>query len=441
MDEQDKNNNSFGNDNNTYDSGVSIGENGEYCYIYSPNKKKTKVKTTSKAFTVFAICAIVMSLLIAASSIGFALSIKDSIDRSSTGDVEDADVAGEGLYSSGDISQNEQNTLLNANVSIDKIESTGKNGYTSAGLPLSDISTVYKNVSSSVVEISTKVQMGYYMAAGEGSGVIIDDTGYIVTNYHVIDSASSIKVKLTDGDEYDASVVGTYESGDLAVIKISPDGKKLNKAIIGSSDDLVVGEQVLAIGNPLGSLGGSATAGIISATERNINVNGTVMTLIQTNAAINPGNSGGGLFNMAGQLIGVVNAKISDEEVEGIGFPIPSDLMYDIVVDIIKYGYVTGIADHGFSLLDVSSMSMAARYGLDSTGVYVLESKYNTEILKGDRIYSINSSPVSSTSDVNTIILNCSVGDTVEIVIVRGKKKYTYNITLKEYVPENVSFN
>ena len=178
----------------------------------------------------------------------------------------------------------------------------------------------------SVVEIKTEVMtrdrfFGNYVSEGAGSGVIISENGYIVTNYHVVDGATSIYVTLSDGKEYEGIYIGGDANTDIAVLRIH--GKKLAAATMGNSDMLVEGEDVIAIGNPLGELGGSVTEGIISSTSREITIGGVEMDLLQTSAAINPGNSGGGLFNMDGELIGVVNAKSSGSEIEGLGFAIP----------------------------------------------------------------------------------------------------------------------
>lgn len=233
------------------------------------------------------------------------------------------------------------------NISLDK--NPGRydpwNDMTSAGMEYSDVSRVYYAVADSVVEITTELitpggLLSSYISEGAGSGVIITGYGLIVTNYHVIANATDIVVRLTDGSEYRATLVGSDRNSDLAVLKIDPAGKRLTVAPLGCSDDLVVGEDVIAIGNPLGSLGGTLTTGIISATERNITVDGVEMALLQTNAAINPGNSGGGLFNMAGELVGIVNAKMAGEDVEGLGFAIPIDYAHGIIEDLINYGYV-----------------------------------------------------------------------------------------------------
>lgn len=215
---------------------------------------------------------------------------------------------------------------------------------TSTGQTYGEVSQVYYSVADSVVEISVQIETfgSFFVSEAAGSGVIITDSGLIVTNHHVIADATIINVRLTDGSEYAATLVGSDRNSDLAVLKIDPAGHKLTVARLGCSDDLVIGEDVIAIGNSLGTLGGTLSTGIISAKDRLVNVNGVDMVLLQTNAAINPGNSGGGLFNMNGELVGIVNAKMTGEEVEGLGFAIPIDYAHGIIEDLINYGYVIG---------------------------------------------------------------------------------------------------
>lgn len=182
-------------------------------------------------------------------------------------------------------------------------------------------------IMDSVVEINTQTQYygrfrESYSTEGAGSGVIVNGDGYILTNYHVIEDTSKILVRLTNGNEYDATIVDVDKENDLALLKISPT-ETLTSATLGNSDNLEVGQYVLAIGNPLGTLGGSVTEGIISAKDREITVGDTTMKLLQTTAAINSGNSGGGLFDSDGSLIGIVNAKSSGLAIEGLGFAIP----------------------------------------------------------------------------------------------------------------------
>lgn len=219
--------------------------------------------------------------------------------------------------------------------SIDVNEQIGSTGYPGN----LSVAEVVKNVADTVVEITTTNVVtdrfyGQYITSGAGSGVIISENGYIITNHHVIDGARTITVRLTDGSEFSAKLVGSDADTDIAVLKIQATG--LSYAVMGSSASLVVGQEVVAIGNPLGSLGGTVTDGIISALDRTVVVDGHKMTLMQTNAAINPGNSGGGLFNRAGELIGIVNAKQADTGIEGLGFAVPIDVAWASVEAIVN---------------------------------------------------------------------------------------------------------
>lgn len=305
-------------------------------------------------------------------------------------------------------------------------------------LTLPDVVALVKD---SVVEIATETSVynGRYVVSGAGSGVIISradngKTAYIVTNNHVVEGADSITVRTTDGSEYAATLRGTDSSSDIAVLSISID-REFTAAELGSSKNLVVGESVIAIGNPLGELGGTVTNGIISALAREVDIDGSTMMLLQTNAAVNPGNSGGGLFNMKGELIGIVNAKSSGSDIDNIGFAIPVDTAYDIIKELISYGYVTGRVDAGLTLVDVTDTYSAWYYDVKARGVYVIESKYSEDIKSGDRIVAVNGTEVSSTADIKSILSECKVGDEITVRISRNSKQYDIKLTLREYVP------
>lgn len=296
-------------------------------------------------------------------------------------------------------------------------------------------------VRDSVVEIYTEVPTynGRFVDSGAGSGVVIGKsengkTAYIITNNHVISGAQTITIRFNDGTEYKAKLCGTDANTDIAVLSIDAP-ENITVVELGSSAGLVVGEGVIAIGNPLGELGGTVTNGIVSALAREVEIDGQAMTLLQTNAAVNPGNSGGGLFNMKGELIGVVNAKSGGDNVENIGFAIPIDTAYDIACELIVHGYVTGRVDLGLSLVDVTDTYTAWYYGVNSLGVYVYESKHSTEIETGDRIVSVNGTDVATSADIKSIISECNVGDVVTVRISRRGKQTDIQLTLREYVP------
>ena len=327
-------------------------------------------------------------------------------------------------------------------ISIGKNQGINPEGdkITSAGQAYNSISEVYYAISGSVVEITTEtVQngswMGQYVTEGAGSGVIIDKRGFIVTNHHVVDGATNILVRLTTGEEFAAVLMGSDQGADIAVIKINASDLDLTVAPLGCSGDLVVGEDIAVIGNPLGSLGGTLTTGIISATERTINVGGTDIVLLQTNAAINPGNSGGGMFNMAGELVGIVNAKMAGSDIEGLGFAIPVDYAHGIIEDLISYGYVKGVADHGLILLDVTNQNLPAayyQYGITGTGVVILESKLTDELVCGDIVISVNDTKITSSANFDSVVRSYSVGDEITVKVRRGGKIVSVSYALGE---------
>ncbi len=314
-----------------------------------------------------------------------------------------------------------------------------KNG--SAGDAAKSLIEVTAAVKDSVVEITTStISNRGTIYAGAGSGVIIHADGLIVTNHHVIADSDQIVVRLTNGETYYATLRGSDEEGDIAILKIKPLAESpLTVAKLGNSGALALGESVIAIGNPLGELGGTVTNGIISALEREVNVDGNKMTLLQTNAAINSGNSGGGLFNMAGELVGIVNAKYSATGVEGLGFAIPIDTAYtDSFSDLCNYGYIRGIPSLGITLVE--------RTGGNGYNVYygacVYDANGHAQFKKDDYIYSIDGTVVyaistSALSAVKTIVRSHKVGDVIQVVVRRGNENVTLSVTLGEYVPQN----
>ncbi|MBQ7352372.1 MAG: trypsin-like peptidase domain-containing protein [Clostridia bacterium] len=303
------------------------------------------------------------------------------------------------------------------------------------------------DIKDSVVEIKTQyVVQSFYQQVkeGAGSGVIvgqhdINGEGYfIITNAHVIagtntnEIASEITVTLTDGTEYEASVFGYDPVGDIAVLTINEPNKELKIAtFINSSDAVRVGEDVIVIGNPLGSLGGSVTNGYVSALDREINVDGTIMNLMQTDAAVNPGNSGGGIFNLKGELIGIVNAKSSGTGIEGIGFAIPSDDAYKILTDFIQYGYVTGRPTIGISCVKNGSYIQ----------IVSIKAGTNDDILQiGDKICYAripgSTSWVTATLDsLDALVNSQDIGDKLEICFYRNGYQYIETIEIFEYIP------
>ena len=312
---------------------------------------------------------------------------------------------------------------------IDKtITTTNYNLAQATGSELSVQEIIAKN-ENSVVAISTEsvatdTWLRQYVTKGAGSGVIYSEDGYIITNNHVIEDASTIEVTLYDGSSYDATLVASDEQTDLAVIKI--DQKGLTPVTIGTMDNLNVGDLVVAIGNPLGTLSGTATEGIISALEREITLDGKTMTLIQTSASINPGNSGGGLFDQFGNLIGIVVAKSSGSDVVGLGFAIPCDKVSTVVKSLIKNGYVEGRPAAGINVIDLTSAQKAMQYGVSITGVYIQdvtgENAKKAGLKAGDLIYYLDDVKITDTSTLLNTIQSHQVGDIVEFTVVRDNE-------------------
>ncbi len=292
---------------------------------------------------------------------------------------------------------------------------------------------------NAVVEIKTESVatdswLQNYVTEGAGSGVIVDTDGYIMTCNHVIDGASSITVTLKDGTSYDAKVIGADEKTDVAIIKI--DAKNLTAATYGNSDELSVGDLAVAIGNPLGSLGGTATSGVISALDREVTVEGQTMSLLQTDASINPGNSGGGLFDGEGNLIGIVVAKSSGSNVEGLGFAIPINTAAEIGKELIENGHVTGRAALGVSVIDASDAQTAMKYGLQLTGIYIADVTGSEAkaagFEKGDMLYYIDDTQIDSSATLSSILMEHKPGDKVKVIVIRDGKTVELNTTLTE---------
>ena len=296
-------------------------------------------------------------------------------------------------------------------------------------------------VSPSVVVITTEQMVssnslwfgGSYVQSGAGSGVIVSSDGTILTCAHVVEGATNINVQLNGSDEqYPATVVGSDSVSDVAVLKIEADG--LTPAVLGDSGKLAVGEEVIAVGNPLGTLGGTVTNGIIGALNRQITVEGNEMTLIQHSAAVSPGNSGGGLFNANGELIGIVNAKSDSSEAEGLGFAIPINTATDVAEDLVENGYVPRPA-LGVTVLNIQDQQTAMQYGVDSYGVYILQVNSGSAaeaagLQPGDRIIAVDDVAVSQNTDVTGYLQSKNVGDTVTLQVERDDHLMSFDVTL-----------
>ena len=314
---------------------------------------------------------------------------------------------------------------------------------TASGMTTAQVSEM---VSPSVVVITTEQvvysQWSWYgqsqVESGAGSGVIISSDGYILTCDHVVSGASNITVTIGDKD-YTATVVGEDSTSDIAVIKVDADG--LTPAIVGDSDKLAVGDNVLAVGNPLGELGGTVTSGIVSALNRSVTIQGTsstnTMSLIQMDASVSPGNSGGGLFNMNGELIGLVNAKSSSSDAEGLGFAIPINDAIKVAQDLLENGYVSGRPYMGITYLAVTDAQTAAQLNVNAYGVYVVDVVQGGPADKaglktGDRIVSIDGTEIAQKDDLGTLIQQHAAGDTLSITVAREGQMQTVSLTLGE---------
>jgi len=298
---------------------------------------------------------------------------------------------------------------------------------------------LYASQVNSVVAISTTIQSGRGTGQSSGSGFILTEDGYVITNYHVVEGATEIKVITHDGTEYAAELVGKDSSNDLAVLNVEASG--LPAATLGSSNDLVIGDMVVAIGNPLGELASTQTVGYVSGIDREVSTSGSITTIsmIQTDAAINPGNSGGPLFNMYGQVIGITTAKYSGTtgsgaSIEGIGFAIPIDDVEPLIRDLIDYGYVTG-AYMAVTVQDTDSES-AAMFGIP-TGAYIVSVEKGgaadrAGIQAKDIVIAVDSHEVGNVTELTRALRNYKAGDTATIKLIRSGKEMTLEITFDE---------
>ena len=294
------------------------------------------------------------------------------------------------------------------------------------------------NVDSCVSINASSTGYNFFMqpveTASSGSGFIITEDGYIVTNYHVISNSTNVEVTLDDGTSYDAQVVGGDEDYDIAVLKVDPGDTKLKPVVLGTSGSLQVGDEILAIGNPLGELTFSMSEGIVSCVNREINVDGTPFNMIQITAAINEGNSGGPLFNIYGEVVGIVSAKYSTSSsgnaVEGLGFAIPMDDVLSMIKDIMENGQVTTRPYLGINAWYDSQPQVSGV----SAGVYVesVEAGGPAEkagLQAGDVITMIGSSIITNRDDISSLSKTYKAGDTVTITYVRDGQVATTELT------------
>ena len=391
--------------------------------INSAKKQKKSPKSTKAA-------AIVMSIILGGISIGTGLGIGYNVSKPITNSSES------GSFSFGD----------------DIIEKSSDVETSAQGMFLSSSNSVIdiiKQIKDTVVNItvttrSTNFFNQVFESSGSGSGIIYsqDDTKvYIVTNNHVIDDASNVTISITGEEQVSANLVGKDAQSDLAVISVLKTDltaagiNSVNTAVFSDSDQVDVGEYVLAIGNALGQ-GKTVTQGIISAQNKEINIDGKKFTVLQTDAAINPGNSGGALVNSEGKVLGINTAKLASSDIEGTGYAIPASVVKDIVPQLIKNGTVArpylGIV--GVTISD----NFRNMYGLNVSGVFVrgVEKGSSAEkagIIASDIITAFNAEPVESLEDLSEMISNCKVGDIITLSILRnGSAPMKISVTLTD---------
>ena len=300
---------------------------------------------------------------------------------------------------------------------------------------------VYENNAKSVVAVSSTVQTNYYgqtrQGTSTGSGFIISDDGYVVTNHHVVEGATDVTVTLSTGDEYTAKVIGSDSLNDVALLKVEATGLPAVK--LGSSDKLAIGDMVCAIGNPLGSLTATLTVGYVSGKDRQVTTDNSTINMIQTDAAINSGNSGGPLFNMYGEVVGITSAKYSGTtssgaSIEGISFAIPIDDVMSIIDDLQEYGYVTG-AYLGVTVTDTDAAA-AKLYGMP-TGAYVNSvedggAADRAGVQLKDIIIGLGDTDISNRTELTRVLRRFKAGDTTTITVIRSGERMTMDITLDE---------
>lgn len=309
----------------------------------------------------------------------------------------------------------------------DKINSTGNSVSGTPNVSADGLTPaqVYAKCVDTVVAISASNTN----QSSAGSGFILSGDGYIITNSHVVSDATKITVTTHSGDEYDAKLIGHDENNDIALLKV--EAEELPYATIGSSDDLIVGDQVAAIGNPLGTLNATLTVGFVSGKDRTVSTDGSSINMIQTDAAINPGNSGGPLFNMKGEIVGITTAKYSGTtssgaSIEGIGFAIPIDDAMPLIEEIQDNGYVST------PYLGVSITDQFAGMGAYIVQVEKGYAAYVAGIRTGDLIVSLGEHTVSSVSGLSAALRHFKPGDTTEITVFRGGKLLELTITFGE---------
>ena len=406
--------------NNSYGDGLS--ENGYKAPEVTAKPKKKKSGTGKKAALFAAVIA--LSLCV---GLGGGLAGSYLMNQNSSTSVKSDTSKNDGATTESSVSKDGSLVITQAS---------------NTETPPTNTTEVVAKVKDSVVEITTESTSydyfyGQYVSKGAGSGVIISKDGYILTNHHVIEDATTINVRLTNGKTYEAKVIGSDSVVDIALIKIEEND--LTTATFGDSAKISVGQTSIVIGNPLGRLGGTVTDGIISALDREIKIDGKTMNLLQTNAAINPGNSGGGMFDANGNLIGIVVAKTayssSGDSAEGLGYAIPINDVLSILDDLKTDGYVSDRAYLGINLQDITSENDMLLYRVDRAGTYISSVGSGSSAEKAglkisDCIIKIDDKDITQASEVSSIIAKHKKGDKIKITVYRDGKEIELEATL-----------
>ena len=400
------------------------------------HQEPEKPKKQKKSHTTLKLVALMLVVAIVAGAGGSVLTnvINNLSDKNAAQQEEDAEPA----MAESELPEGEQDMGSYTLVSSPLPEKLPSN---SGDKSLSRSEVYAMNVNACVgiaTQITTNIWGQTASASVAGSGFILTEDGYVVTNNHVVEDATSVTVKLYDGQEYEAQIIGTDSMNDVALLKIEASG--LQAVAVGNSDELSVGEEVIAIGNPLGELTFTMTAGCISALDREINTDGKPINMMQTDAAINSGNSGGPLFDMNGNVIGITTAKYSGStssgtSIEGIGFAIPINDVMDIVYDLQQYGYVKDRAYLGVTVRDLND-STAQTYGLPVGPMVQSVSEGScTEkagVQQGDIIIGYEGKTIESYTDLVAALHHSKAGDTVTLTVFRAGAQLDLTVTLDE---------
>lgn len=408
-----------------------------------PEKKKQKTEKKGGFWKVAVAAALVLAVIAGSCGITFAV-VNKRWENKTAQMVTDFDRKLSDLRTKVDYAER------SAAEAVDAAEAAIAAGSSPSGSPSAAPGSltpaqVYAQNKNSVVLIYCEVLGGQrgqtVIGASTGSGFIVTETGYIVTNYHVVDDAGKITVTTANNTQYGAQYVGGDESNDFAVLKINDSEitDALPTVTLGDSDKLIVGDQVVAIGNPLGELTSTLTVGYISAKERDVSTSGVAINMLQTDAAINSGNSGGPLFNMKGEVIGITSAKYSGTSssgatIEGIGFAIPIDDVEGMLMDLMEYGYITG-AYLGVLVSDVNPDAVQ-QYGVPM-GAYVSEvtpgnCAEKAGMMAKDIITDVGGFKVEGLTDLTRALRNFKGGDTVEVTVYRSGQSVKLTVTLDE---------